>query len=83
MYICLYVCIHTYLYLYVDCTLLCGGNKEYLSKPAIIQLKTFLQIYAQWNFPLSSIGPVQFRFKGCWVIFFIFIQILIERPVSK
>ena len=31
VYICLYVCIHTYLYLYVDCTLLCGGNKEYLS----------------------------------------------------
>ena len=33
---CIYVCIHTYFYLYVDCTLLCGGNKEYLS---IYQLK--------------------------------------------
>ena len=27
--------------------------------------------------------PVHFRFKGCWVAFFIFIQILIEHSVSK
>ena len=31
-------------------------------------------IYVEWSFPLLSIGPVQFRFKGCWMVFFIFIQ---------
>ena len=25
----------------------------------------------KWNFPLLSIRPVHFRFKGCWVICFI------------
>ena len=24
-------------------------------------------IYAEWNFPLLSIGPVYFHFKDCWV----------------
>ena len=28
-------------------------------------------------------GLFHFFFKGCWVIFFIFIQILIEHSVSK
>ena len=30
-----------------------------------------------------SNGPVHFRLQGCWVLFFILIQILIEHPVSK
>ena len=33
--------------------------------------------------PLLSIGPVQFRCKVCWVVFFIFIQISTEYSVSK
>ena len=33
-------------------------------------------------FPLLSFGPVHFRFKGCWVVFIIFIQILIEHSVD-
>ena len=37
----------------------------------------------QWNYPLLSIGPVHCRFKGRWVVFFKFIQILIEHSVSK
>ena len=32
--------------------------------------------------PLLSIGPVHFCFKGCWVMFFMLIQILIEHYVS-
>ena len=35
------------------------------------------------DMPLLSIGPVHFSFKGYWVVFFIFIQILIEHYVSK
>ena len=31
----------------------------------------------------SSIGLVHFHFKGCWLIIFIFIQIVIEHSVSK
>ena len=31
----------------------------------------------------SLVGPIQFCFKGCWVVFSIFIQILIEHYVSK
>ena len=49
-----------------------------------------VQIFVQtnlgeWQFPLFilSIGPVYFRFKGFWVVFFIFIQILIDHSVSK
>ena len=34
-------------------------------------------------FPLLSIGLVHFRFKGCWLVVFIFSQILIENSVSK
>ena len=43
-------------------------------------------LYAEWNFPVSSIGPVHFRLKGCCVflfVFFIFTQIFIEHSVSK
>ena len=28
---------------------------------------------------MLSIGPVHFRIKGCWVVFYIFLQLLIER----
>ena len=35
------------------------------------------------NFPLLSIGPVHICFKSCWVVVFIFVQILIEHSVSK
>ena len=55
-------------------------------REAAIQVWVLLQnspIYAEWNYPLLSIGPVPFHFKGCWVVFLIFIQILIEHPVSK
>ena len=31
-----------------------------------------LPIFAEWNFPLLSIGPVHFRCKGCRVVFFLF-----------
>ena len=40
-------------------------------------------IYTERNFPLLSIGPVYFHFKGCWVVLLIFIKILIEHSVSK
>ena len=33
--------------------------------------------------PPLSIGTVHFCFKGCWVVFFIFIQILIEQSACK
>ena len=32
---------------------------------------------------VNPFKPVHFRFKGCWVVFFIFIQILIEHSISK
>ena len=35
-------------------------------------------IYAKWNFILISIGTVHFHFKGCLVVVFIYIQILLE-----
>ena len=35
------------------------------------------------NSPLISIGPIRFRFKGCWMEFYIFIKILIDNSVSK
>ena len=34
---------------------------------------TYLPFSDQWNFPHLSIGPVYLRFKGCWVVFIIFI----------
>ena len=40
-------------------------------------------IYAKWNFILISIGPIHFHFKGCLVVVFIFIQILLEHSESK
>ena len=40
-------------------------------------------IYAKWNFPPLSIETVHFCFKGGQVVFFIFIQILIENYASK
>ena len=39
--------------------------------------------WAEWIFPLSSIGTVHFRFKGSWVLFVITFQILIEQSVRK
>ena len=33
--------------------------------------------------PLISIGPAHFRFKDCWAVSFISIQILIEQSVNK
>ena len=33
--------------------------------------------------PLLSIGPVHIRFKGCWMVFFIFSQILIVKSLNK
>ena len=38
---------------------------------------------AEWNIPFLSIGPGHFRFKGCLVVFFIFVHILIEHHVCK
>ena len=43
---------------------------------------TFNPFKAEWIFPQLSIGPVQFCFKGSWVVFFIFVKIL-EQSVSK
>ena len=37
-----------------------------------------LPIKALWNFPILIIGPIHFRFNGCCVVVFIFIQILID-----
>ena len=34
------------------------------------------------EFP-TIIGPVHFRFNGCWVVCFIFIKILIENSVAN
>ena len=36
-----------------------------------------------WNLPLLSIGPVHFRFKGWWVVFFVFITFVIDLSASK
>ena len=46
-------------------------------------ISLYQPILAEWNFPLLSIGPVHFCFKGCWVVFFIGIQILKETSVGK
>ena len=35
------------------------------------------------EFPTLIIGPVHFRFNGCWVVFFHFIQILIEPSLVE
>ena len=35
-------------------------------------------MYTLWNIQLLSNGPVNFRFKGCRVVFYMFIQILQE-----
>ena len=43
----------------------------------IYPTQPFLIIKAKCTFTLLEFGPVDFRFKGCWMIFFIFIQILI------
>ena len=43
----------------------------------------FYPIYAEWIFPLLSNGLVHFSFKGCWVVFFIFVHILKENSVNK
>ena len=40
-------------------------------------------VWAEWIFPPLSIGSVHFRFNGCWVVVFSFIQTLIEHSVSK
>ena len=42
-----------------------------------------LPIKAEWNIPALSIGTVHYCFKGCWVFFFFFFQILIEHSKSK
>ena len=39
--------------------------------------------FMEYKVPFLLIRPVHFHFKGCWVVFFIFIQILIEHTVSK
>ena len=49
----------------------------------IIQSKLTHIIYAKWNLPLLSIGPVHFHFKVCWMEFFIFNNIFIGHSVSK
>ena len=45
--------------------------------------KNFKPINAEWNFPPLLIVPIHFRFKGCWVVFFIFIQIFKETSVTS
>ena len=44
-----------------------------------------LTIYAKWNFPPVSKGRIQFEFiiQGCWIVNFMFIQILKVHYVSK
>ena len=49
----------------------------------ILVFKTISPINAEWCFPILSIGPVHFRFKGRWVVLFNFIQILIEHSIRK
>ena len=43
----------------------------------------FLTNLSRMEFPLLPIRPVHIRFKGCWMVFFIFIRILIKQSVSK
>ena len=43
----------------------------------------FQPIWAEWNFLSLSFGRIYFEFKGCWVVNFIFFQILIVKYVSK
>ena len=50
---------------------------------AISQSILLVTVLAEWNFPPLSIGPIHFRFKGCWVEYFIFMQFLIEHSVNK
>ena len=37
----------------------------------LIQSTFIYSILAKWNFAFLSIGPVHFRFKGCWVVIII------------
>ena len=42
-------------------------------------IESLASLKGNQNFPFFSMGPVHFRFKGCWVVFFIYIQILIDQ----
>ena len=47
-------------------------------------LEVILQLFlAEWIFSLLPTRPVHFCFKGCWLVFFTFIQILVEHSLSK
>ena len=60
-----------------------------------IKLLTIFWSFEEWTtsaslthlcrmeFPILNNWTSPFPFKGCWVILFIFIQILIEHSVSK
>ena len=73
--------------------LLCPCSYRYLEKwpsthfwgssfePCYIENYAMLTHLRQMEFPLLSTGLV--HFQGCWVVFFIFIQILKEHSVSK
>ena len=47
------------------------------------QITHDLNPLAEWNFPLFPFEPVYFHFKGCRVVFILFIQVSIEYFVSK
>ena len=55
-------------------------NPEFKNNP---ENSLMYNVYiAELNDPLLSTEMDHFRFKGCWVVFFIFIKILIEHSVS-
>ena len=62
------------------CTKMFNLNKLGLLGDAIYQILTHLCLMV---FPNLSFGQIHFCFKGYWVVFLIFIQILIEHSVSK
>ena len=49
----------------------------------VINVTISLTLLSRMKLPLLSNGPVYFRLQGCWVLFFILIQIVIEHPVSE
>ena len=47
----------------------------------MINVTISLTLFSRMKLPTLSNGPVYFRLQGCWALFFILIQILIEHPV--
>ena len=56
---------------------------QFFTRCEICEMRNLRFNKAEWFSPFLSIGPVYFLLKGCWGVYFIFIQILTEHSLSK